>query len=159
MIVAWQLNVQHDTIPSHPTRNRRLNEAIGCWQRPPSLSGACFLCAPVLIRVIAICHMPVWVYLVCVIEPGASLAMVRSFAEHRAVPEAERRMAIVESAWILGPRFPFNNLHPVHHLRTSCRWPEQARPCRLPRALPFSSEPQVSAMPPRSPACAPLSRP
>ena len=42
----------------------------------------------------AICHMPVWVYPVCVIEPGASLAMVRSFAEHRAgggAPPGDRR--------------------------------------------------------------------
>ncbi|MGB7977154.1 MAG: hypothetical protein WCF81_23020 [Roseiarcus sp.] len=25
------MNLQHDTIPRHPTRNRRLNGAIGCW--------------------------------------------------------------------------------------------------------------------------------
>ena len=30
-IVTWQLNLQHETIHGHPTRNRRLNEAIGCW--------------------------------------------------------------------------------------------------------------------------------
>ena len=29
--VTWQLNLQHETIHGHPTRNRRLNEAIGCW--------------------------------------------------------------------------------------------------------------------------------
>ena len=30
-IIAWQLNLQHETIHGHPTRNRRVNEAIGCW--------------------------------------------------------------------------------------------------------------------------------
>ena len=30
-IVAWQLNLQHETIHGHPTRNRRINEMIGCW--------------------------------------------------------------------------------------------------------------------------------
>ena len=30
-IVTWQLNLQHETIHGHPTRNRRVNEAIGCW--------------------------------------------------------------------------------------------------------------------------------
>ena len=30
-IVAWQLNLQHETIHGHPTRNRRVNEMIGCW--------------------------------------------------------------------------------------------------------------------------------
>ena len=29
--IAWQLNLQHETIHGHPTRNRRINEAIGCW--------------------------------------------------------------------------------------------------------------------------------
>jgi fatty acid desaturase len=80
------------------------------------------LCAPVLIWVIAICHMPLGVYFACFVYPGASLAMVRSFAEHRAAPEAERRTAIVESAWILGPLFLFNNLHAVHHLRQRLPW-------------------------------------
>ena len=30
-VIAWQLNLQHETIHGHPTRNRRVNEAIGCW--------------------------------------------------------------------------------------------------------------------------------
>ena len=208
-IIAWQLNLQHETIHGHPTRNRRVNEAIGCWplslwlpysiyrsthlahhrdenltdplEDPesyywtasgwgglgpvwralayarttllgrvtlgpafligrlhrvilcatrgaanaapaPFLGAISSLCAPVLIWVIAICRMPFWVYVACFVYPGASLAMVRSFAEHRAVPEAERRTAIVENAWILGPLFLFNNLHAAHHLRHRLPW-------------------------------------
>ena len=30
-ITAWQLNLQHETIHGHPTRNRAVNQAIGCW--------------------------------------------------------------------------------------------------------------------------------
>jgi fatty acid desaturase len=30
-IIAWQLNLQHETIHGHPTRNRRVNEMIGRW--------------------------------------------------------------------------------------------------------------------------------
>ena len=30
-IIAWQLNLQHETIHGHPTRKRAVNEAIGCW--------------------------------------------------------------------------------------------------------------------------------
>jgi len=176
-IVTWQLNLQHETIHGHPTRNRRLNEAIGCWplslwlpysiyrsthlahhrdenltdpfEDPESyywtvsgfgglgpvlralayarttllgrvMLGPAFLIgsfildllrdawrgdrgaraivgrhlmlsAPVLGWVIAICHMPLWVYLAAFVYPGASLATVRSFAEHRAAPK--RRVA------------------------------------------------------------------
>jgi fatty acid desaturase len=219
-IVTWQLNLQHETIHGHPTRNRRVNEAIGCWplslwlpysiyrsthlahHRDENLTdpfedpesyywtasgwgglgpvwralayarttllgrvtlGPAFLiggfirdllrdawrgkrgarailgrhlllCTPVLIWVIGICHMPLWVYLACFVYPGAGLAMVRSFAEHRAVPEAERRTAIVENAWILGPLFLFNNLHAVHHLRHRLPWYQIPKFYRLNRA-------------------------
>jgi fatty acid desaturase len=207
-VVAWQQHLQHETIHGHPTRNRRVNEAIGCWplslwlpfaiyrsthlahHRDENLTDpfedpeSCYwtasrwtglsrlgralaharttllgrvalgpafliggfigallrdasrgkrgvraivgrhllLCAPVLFWLIAVCHMPLWVYLACFVYPGASLSMVRSFAEHRAVPEAEGRTAIVENAWILGPLFLFNNLHAVHHLRHRLPW-------------------------------------
>ena len=219
-IIAWQLNLQHETIHGHPTRNRRVNEAIGSWplslwlpysiyrsthlahhrdenltdplEDPESyywtssgfgglgpvwralalarttllgrmaigpafliggfildrlrdawrgergarrtLARHLLLCAPVLIWLIAICRMPLWIYFACFVYPGASLAMVRSFAEHRALPEAERRTAIVEDAWILGPLFLFNNLHAAHHLRHRLPWYQLPRFYRLNRA-------------------------
>ena len=79
-------------------------------------------CAPVLIWVIGVCGMPFWVYVAAFVYPGMSLAMVRSFAEHRASPEANERTAIVENAKILGPLFLFNNLHAAHHLRGGLPW-------------------------------------
>jgi fatty acid desaturase len=219
-IIAWQLNLQHETIHGHPTRNRRVNEAIGCWplslwlpysiyrsthlahhrdenltdplEDPESyywtssgwgglgpawrvlaharttflgritlgpafliggftcgllrdawrgernarhvLARHLILSAPVLIWLVAICHMSLWIYVACFVYPGASLAMVRSFAEHRAVPEAERRTAIVEHALILGPLFLFNNLHAAHHLRHRLPWYQLPKFYRLNRA-------------------------
>jgi fatty acid desaturase len=218
--IAWHLNLQHEIIHGHPTRNRRVNEAIGAWplclwlpysiyrsthlahhrdenltdplEDPESyywtssgwgglgpawralahvrttflgritlgpafliggfisgllrdawrgergarrvLARQLILSAPVLIWLIAICRMPLWIYVACFVYPGASLAMVRSFAEHRAMPEAERRTAIVENAFILGPLFLFNNLHAAHHLRHRLPWYRLPKFYRLNRA-------------------------
>ena len=75
-----------------------------------------------LIWVTGVCGMPFWVYLAAFVYPGMSLAMLRSFAEHRASPEANERTAIVENATILGPLFLFNNLHVAHHMRGGLPW-------------------------------------
>ena len=72
--------------------------------------------------VIGVCGMPLWVYLAAFVYPGMSLAMVRSFAEHRAAAEPEKRTAIVENAPILGLLFLNNNLHVAHHLRGGLPW-------------------------------------
>lgn len=218
--IAWQLNLQHETIHGHPTRNRAVNEAIGWWplslwlpysiyrsthlahhrdanltdpfEDPESyywavagwnglgplsrafaharttflgriILGPAFLigrfvadlardawrgkrgaratvrrhlllCAPLMIWVNGVCGMPLWIYLACFVYPGTSLAMVRSFAEHRAAPEEERRTAIVENACILGPLFLFNNLHAAHHLRHRLPWYQIPKFYRLNRA-------------------------
>ena len=66
--------------------------------------------------------------------PAPSLAMVRSFAEHRAESIVERRTAIVEKSWILGPLFLFNNLHVAHHMRHTMPWYALPRWYRINRA-------------------------
>ena len=91
-------------------------------------------CVPVLIWVVGVCGMPLWVYLAAFVYPGMSLAMVRSFAEHRAAPKPEKRTAIVENARILGPLFLFNNLHVAHHLRGGLPWYQIPTFYRLNRA-------------------------
>ena len=89
--------------------------------------------AVVLVWVLGVCRMPFWIYFACFIYPGMSLALVRSFAEHRAAPDAEKRTAIVEGSWILGPLFLFNNLHVAHHLRGGIPWYQLPRFYRLNR--------------------------
>jgi fatty acid desaturase len=78
--------------------------------------------AVVLFWVLGVCRMPLLTYLFCFAYAGTSLAMVRSFAEHRAESIVERRTAIVEKSWILGPLFLFNNLHVAHHMRHTMPW-------------------------------------
>ena len=82
----------------------------------------CVQSVPVLVWVIGVCGLPLWVYVAAFVYPGMSLAMVRSFAEHRAAAKPENRTAIVENARILGPLFLFNNLHVAHHLRGGLPW-------------------------------------
>jgi fatty acid desaturase len=94
----------------------------------------CLQCAPVLLWVIGVCGMPFWLYLAAFVYPGMSLAMVRSFAEHRAAPDAKERTAIVENAHILGPLFLFNNLHVAHHMRGGLPWYQLPTFYRLNRA-------------------------
>ncbi len=78
----------------------------------------------VLVWVIGVCRMPFWTYFICFAYAGTALALVRSYAEHRAESAVEWRTAIVERSWILGPLFLFNNLHAAHHLRASMPWYE-----------------------------------
>jgi len=78
--------------------------------------------AVVLIWALGVCRMPLFTYLFCFAYAGTSLALVRSFAEHRAESLVERRTAIVEKSWILGPLFLFNNLHVAHHMRHTMPW-------------------------------------
>ena len=91
-------------------------------------------CVPVLIWVVGVCGMPVWVYIAAFVYPGMSLAMVRSFAEHRAATAPEERTAIVENARILGPLFLYNNLHVAHHMRGGLPWYQIPAFYRLNRA-------------------------
>ena len=63
-------------------------------------------CAVILIWVFGVCGMPFWVYVACFVYPGVSLAVVRSFAEHRAEQAVGKRTAIVENARIPRAAFP-----------------------------------------------------
>ena len=78
--------------------------------------------ALVLVWIFGVCRMSPTTYFFCFVYAGTALALVRSFAEHRAADAVERRTAIVENSWILGPLFLFNNLHVAHHLRRNMPW-------------------------------------
>jgi fatty acid desaturase len=71
---------------------------------------------------VAACHMSLWLYLACFVYPGAALSLLRSYAEHRADPTPQRRVAVVEHAPILGLLFLHNNLHVAHHDRPGAPW-------------------------------------
>jgi fatty acid desaturase len=88
----------------------------------------------VLAWALGVCRMPFATYFFCFAYAGTGLALVRSYAEHRAESAAERRTAIVERSWILGPLFLFNNLHAAHHMRPSMPWRQLPAWYRLNRA-------------------------
>lgn len=67
---------------------------------------------------LGVAGMPAWQYLLGFAWGGTTIALIRSFAEHRAEAVPEQRTALVENSRLLGPVFLFNNLHAVHH-----RWP------------------------------------
>lgn len=209
-IIAWHMSLQHEVIHGHPTRDRRINDAIGfpplsLWlpyavyreshlahhrdqhltdplEDPesryltaerwaamgpvrraltranatlagrmalgPALAIGGFLAeqagrltdrrrpvwrvwlahgagvAAVVAWVSGVCGMPLWEYALLFVYPGCALALVRSFAEHRAAERVEHRTAIVERAPVLGLLFLNNNLHVVHHQRPGLPWYE-----------------------------------
>ena len=90
--------------------------------------------AAVLAWIVGVCGMPLWLYFWAFVYVGTAVALIRSFAEHRAETEVERRTAIVEGSLLLGPLFLFNNLHAVHHLRATMPWYDIPRWYRLNRA-------------------------
>jgi fatty acid desaturase len=79
-------------------------------------------CVPILLWLTLVCHMSLLFYAVALVLPSYALTLVRSFAEHRAVEEVGKRIAIVENSWIFGTLFLFNNLHAVHHAEPSLAW-------------------------------------
>ena len=78
--------------------------------------------AAVLWFVKAIGHMPIWQYYVLFVFPGLSLSLLRAFIEHRWGEHPEERIASVESNWLFGLLFLWNNIHIVHHLEPALSW-------------------------------------
>lgn len=78
--------------------------------------------AAVLAWVVLACGMSPLAYIAFFVLPGTALMLIRSFAEHRAVPEVERRTVVVENAPVLGLLYLNNNLHATHHLMPGLAW-------------------------------------
>jgi fatty acid desaturase len=79
-------------------------------------------CVPVILWLEFACGMPLWLYFVAIAIPSNGVVLIRSFAEHRARPEPAQRVAVVESSWLLGPLYLFNNLHSLHHETPLLAW-------------------------------------
>ncbi|MDO6415022.1 fatty acid desaturase [Sphingomonas sp. BIUV-7] len=61
-------------------------------------------------------------YGLCFVYPGTALSLLRSFAEHRADPLPDHRVAIVERAGPFALLFLHNNLHAAHHRAPGLPW-------------------------------------
>jgi fatty acid desaturase len=84
--------------------------------------------AIVLGWVVGVCKIPPFVYAATVVYPSISLALLRSFAEHRAARDPRHRTAIVEAHPFWALLFLNNQLHLAHHARPDLAW------YQLPRA-------------------------
>ncbi len=78
--------------------------------------------AAVLAWVVLACGMSASAYIALFVLPGTALMLIRSFAEHRAVPDVEQRTVVVENAPVLGLLYLNNNLHATHHLTPDLAW-------------------------------------
>jgi fatty acid desaturase len=95
-------------------RGDRRHLAVWLWHLPAV--------ALVLTWVVAVCGIPIWAYLLLFVLPGASLTLVRSFAEHKAAMTPFERSAVVEAGRFFSLLFLNNNLHHVHHKRPDLPW-------------------------------------
>ncbi len=78
--------------------------------------------ALVLAWAVGVCGMPLWSYILFFAYPGASLTMLRSYAEHRPAANHEHRIAINRAEAPFGLLFLYNNLHAVHHAAPGLAW-------------------------------------
>jgi fatty acid desaturase len=76
----------------------------------------------VLFWITQVCHIPMTVYLMAMVYPGAALSHLRSFAEHRAAPEPLLRTVTVEANPLWALLFLNNNLHIAHHAQPTLSW-------------------------------------
>jgi fatty acid desaturase len=66
--------------------------------------------------------MPLWKFYILIAYPGISLALIRSYCEHQAVPNLGERTIIVEASAFWNLLFLYNNLHVAHHTRPGLAW-------------------------------------
>lgn len=89
---------------------------LGIWCR--HLVGV----ASILLFVAGVFGMSALEYLAEFVYPGLMLGMMRSFTEHRWGERPSERTAVVESNWVFGLLFLWNNLHAVHHAFPTLPW-------------------------------------
>jgi len=93
----------------------------------------------VLYWAVGICGIPFWAYVALFAYPGLSLAMVRSFAEHRPARQVAGRTAIVEAGPLMRLLFLNNNYHVAHHRHPGMAWYDLGAHYRARRAAYLAS--------------------
>ena len=78
--------------------------------------------ALLLYWLLAVCDMPLYVYLLAFVWPGTSMMMVRSFLEHRYDADEARRTVLVEACPLTRLLFLNNNYHWIHHYYPGLAW-------------------------------------
>lgn len=75
-----------------------------------------------LVWIVVVCRVPVWAYVLAAVQLARSIGLVRSFAEHRWVPDPASRSAVVRAGRFWSLLFLHNNLHHTHHARPGAPW-------------------------------------
>lgn len=78
--------------------------------------------AVMLFWLLAVCEMPLYLYLLAFVWPGTSMMLMRSFLEHRHDPDEARRTALVDGCPLTRLLFLNNNYHWVHHYYPGLAW-------------------------------------
>ena len=71
---------------------------------------------------LAICEMPLYIYLLAFVWPGTSMMMIRSFLEHRYDPDETHRTVLVDGCPVTRLLFLNNNYHWIHHRYPALAW-------------------------------------
>lgn len=79
-------------------------------------------CALSLWFIVGLAGMPLWKYVLLIAYPGVSLALIRSYCEHRAAENHNHRTIIVEASPFWSLLFLYNNLHVAHHSKPAMAW-------------------------------------
>lgn len=78
--------------------------------------------ALILYWVVGACDIALWEYILLIAYPGTSMAVLRSYAEHRARPDEGHRTIILEAGPFWSVMFLWNNLHALHHREPGLVW-------------------------------------
>ncbi|TDQ80831.1 fatty acid desaturase [Dongia mobilis] len=78
--------------------------------------------ALILYWVVGLCQIPFWAYVALIAYPGTAMALLRSYAEHRAMPQEGHRTIILEAGAFWSVMFLWNNLHALHHREPGLAW-------------------------------------
>mgnify|MGYP001355731093 CR=1 FL=1 len=72
--------------------------------------------------IVGVCGMSLGLYVLAFALPGTSLMLIRSFCEHRAEADFDRRTAVVDGQGPFALLFLNNNLHAAHHEHPQLAW-------------------------------------
>ncbi len=99
------------------TRRARREPVIVARDWLPHLAGIA-----IVLLWLHVCGFGIGRYVLFCVHPGIALALLRSFAEHRADPAPSHRVATVEEAGPLALLYLNNNLHAAHHRAPGLAW-------------------------------------
>jgi fatty acid desaturase len=94
----------------------------GDWRQVPMWLGHFAMLAAMLWWMASSCGVSAVYYLLAISYPAQSMAMIRSYYEHRPATEHKQRIVLNEAGFVFRVLFLNNNLHLVHHDLPSLPW-------------------------------------